>query len=50
VRSRQTTRVLIPVVLLFSKVKSKAKNSRVVHEHTEHREHSDFILVWASRE
>jgi hypothetical protein len=50
VRSRQPTRVLILVVWLFNEVESKAKNSRVAHEHTEHREHSEFILVRASRE
>jgi hypothetical protein len=35
---------------LFDKVESKAKNSRVPHEHTEHKEHSEFILVRVSRE
>jgi hypothetical protein len=35
---------------LFDEVKSKAKNPRVVHEHTEHREHDEFILVGASGE
>jgi hypothetical protein len=27
-----------------------AKNSKIAHEHTEHREHDEFILVRASRE
>jgi hypothetical protein len=31
-------------------VESRAKNSKVAHEHTEHREHDEFILVQASRE
>jgi hypothetical protein len=31
-------------------VESRDKNSKVVHEHTEHKEHGEFILVWASRE
>jgi hypothetical protein len=35
---------------LFSGVKYRAKNSKVAHEHTEHREHGEFILVKASRE
>jgi hypothetical protein len=43
-------RVLIPVVQLFGEVESKSKNSRVAHEHTEHREHNEFILVRASGE
>jgi hypothetical protein len=34
----------------FGGVESKAKNSKVAHEHTEHREHDKFILVRASRE
>jgi hypothetical protein len=29
---------------------SKAKNLKVAHEHTEHREHDEFILVRASEE
>jgi hypothetical protein len=29
---------------------AKAKNLNVVHDRTEHREHSEFILVWASGE
>jgi hypothetical protein len=45
VRSRQPTGVLIPVVELFGEVESKIKNSKVVHEHTKHREHGEFILV-----
>jgi hypothetical protein len=32
------------VIYLFSGVESKAKNSKVVHEHTKHREHDEFIL------
>jgi hypothetical protein len=35
---------------LFVEEESKAKNSRVAHERTEHREHNEFILVRASRE
>jgi hypothetical protein len=50
VRSRQPTGVLILVVYLFGGVESKVKNSKVAHEYTEHREHSEFVLVWASRE
>jgi hypothetical protein len=38
------------VVYLFGGVESKVKNSKVVHEHTEHKEHGDFILVRASEE
>ena len=37
-----------PVVYLFGGVESRAKNSKVAHEHTEHREHGEFILVQAS--
>jgi hypothetical protein len=48
VRSRQPTGVLIHVVYLFSGEESKAKNSKVAHEYAEHREHGEFILVWAS--
>jgi hypothetical protein len=50
VRSRQPTGVLIPVVYLFGGEESKAKNSKVVHEYTEHREHDEFIMVRVSRE
>jgi hypothetical protein len=50
VRSGQPTGVLIPVVYLFGGEESKAKNSKVAHEYAEHREHSEFILVRASRE
>jgi hypothetical protein len=50
VRSRQPTGVLIPVVYLFGGEESKAKNSKVAHEYTEHEEHIEFILVRASRE
>jgi hypothetical protein len=35
---------------LFGGVKSKAKNSKVALEYVEHREHDEFILVWASGE
>jgi hypothetical protein len=35
---------------LFSEVESKAKDSKVANEHTEHREHDEFILVQASGE
>jgi hypothetical protein len=50
VRSGQPTRVLILVVYLFGGEESKAKNSKVTHEYTEHREHGEFILIRASRE
>jgi hypothetical protein len=33
------------VVYLLSGVESRAKNSNAAHEHTEHREHNEFILV-----
>jgi hypothetical protein len=35
---------------LFGRVKSRAKNSKVAHEHTKHKIHEEFILVWASGE
>jgi hypothetical protein len=35
---------------MFGGAESKAKNSKVEHEHTEHREHDEFILVRASEE
>jgi hypothetical protein len=38
------------VVYLFGGVESRAKNSNVAHEHTEHREHDEFILVQVSGE
>jgi hypothetical protein len=38
------------VVYLFDGEESKAKNSKVVHEYAGHREHDEFILVWASGE
>jgi hypothetical protein len=50
VRSEQPTGVLIPVVYLFGREDSKAKNSKVTDEYTEHRQHDEFILVRASRE
>jgi hypothetical protein len=50
VRSGQPTGVLIPVVYLFGGEESKAKNSKVAREYAEHREHDEFILVWASGE
>jgi hypothetical protein len=50
VRFEQPTGVLIPVVYLFGRVESKAKNSKVAHEYAEHREHGEFILVRASGE
>jgi hypothetical protein len=50
VRSGQPTGVLILVVYLFGGEESKAKNSKVAHEYTEHREHGEFILIRASRE
>jgi hypothetical protein len=50
VRSAQSTGVLIPVVYLFGREESKAKNSKVANEYAELREHGEFILVRASRE
>jgi hypothetical protein len=50
VRFGQATRVLIHMVYLFGGEESKAKNSKVAHEYTEHREHSEFILVRVSGE
>jgi hypothetical protein len=50
VRSGQPTGVLIPMVYLFSREESKAKNLKVAHEYAEHREHEEFILVQASEE
>jgi hypothetical protein len=38
------------MVYLFGGVESRVKNSKVAHEHTEHREHSKFKLVQASEE
>jgi hypothetical protein len=38
------------VVYFFGGVESRAKNSKVAHEHIEHREHDEFILVRASGE
>jgi hypothetical protein len=35
---------------MFGGAESKAKNSKVEHEHTEYREHDEFILVRASGE
>jgi hypothetical protein len=35
---------------LFGGEESKAKNSKVAHEYTEHKEHIEFILVRASEE
>jgi hypothetical protein len=43
-------RGLTPMVYLFGGAESRAKNLKVVHENTEHREHDKFILVWASGE
>jgi hypothetical protein len=37
------------VVYLFGWVKSRVKNSKVAHEHAEHKEHIEFILVQASK-
>jgi hypothetical protein len=39
-----------PVDYLFDWVESRAKNSKVAHEHTEHKEHDELILVRASGE
>jgi hypothetical protein len=36
---------LTPLVYLFGGVESRAKNSKVAHGHTKHREHDEFILV-----
>jgi hypothetical protein len=49
-RSGQPTGGLTLVVYLFGGVESRARNSKVAHEHKEHREHDQFILVWASGE
>jgi hypothetical protein len=38
------------MVYLFGGEESKAKNLKVAHEYTEHREHCEFILVRASGE
>jgi hypothetical protein len=46
--SAQPTGVSTPVVYLFGEEKSRAKNSKAAHEHTKHKEHSEFILVRAS--
>jgi hypothetical protein len=35
---------------LFGGEESEAKNSKFAHEYAEHREHAEFILVWASGE
>jgi hypothetical protein len=35
---------------LFDGEESKAKNSKVAHKYTEHREHDEFILVRACGE
>jgi hypothetical protein len=50
VRSGQPMRVLIPMVYLFGREESTAKNTKVAHEYAEHREHNEFILVRASGE
>jgi hypothetical protein len=39
-----------PSGLVVRQGESKAKNSKVTHEHTEHRGHGEFILVRASGE
>jgi hypothetical protein len=38
------------MVYLFDGVKSRDKNSKVAHEHTEHKGHGEFILVQTSGE
>jgi hypothetical protein len=38
------------MVYLFSGAEYKAKNSKVAHEHTKHKERDEILLVWASRE
>jgi hypothetical protein len=35
---------------LFGKERSRAKNSKVMQEYTEHKGHNEFILVQDSRE
>jgi hypothetical protein len=49
-RSGHPTRGLTPVVYLFGWVESRAKNSKVEHEHTKHKQHLVFILIRASGE
>jgi hypothetical protein len=46
----QPIRVSTPVVYLFGRERSRAKNSKVMQEHTEHKGHNKFILVQASGE
>jgi hypothetical protein len=50
VRSGQPTGALISAVYLFGGEESKAKNSKVAHDYTEHKEQGEFILVRASGE
>jgi hypothetical protein len=35
---------------LFDEGESKAKNSKVAHKRTEHRQHGEFILVQTSED
>jgi hypothetical protein len=49
-RSGQLYKGSTPVVYLFGGVESRAKNSKVAHEHTKHKEHDELILVQASGE
>jgi hypothetical protein len=46
----QPIRGLIPVVYLCGGERSRAKNSKVMQEHTEHKGHNEFILVQVSGE
>jgi hypothetical protein len=46
-RSGQPTGGLTPTVYLFGRAESKAKNFRVAHEHREHKDNGEFILVQA---
>jgi hypothetical protein len=38
------------VICLFNGVESRAKNSKVAHEHMEQKGHNEFILVRVSEE
>jgi hypothetical protein len=49
-RSGQPIGGLTLVIYLFGGMESKAKNSMVAHEHMEHREHDEFVLLKASGE
>jgi hypothetical protein len=49
-RSEQSTGGVNPSCLFVQRGESRAKNLKVAHEHTEHREYNEFILVRASGE